>query len=42
MEVEEIDEYILQKVPKLALEKSCANWKACLFTIYTHLTKPQQ
>ena len=42
MEVEEIDEYILQKVPKLALEKICANWKECLFTVYTHLTKPQQ
>jgi len=27
MEVEEIYEYILQKVPKLALEKSSPNWK---------------
>merc|ERR1719457_480852 len=27
MEVEEIYEYILQKLPKLALEKSSTNWK---------------
>ena len=37
MEVEEIYEYILQKVPKLTLEKSSTNWKVILLTSYIHI-----
>ena len=37
MEVQEIYDYILQKVPKLAEEKNNKNWKVIAFLIYIYI-----